>query len=51
MKLFKSLISLAMILFVLWGAISYVDIVADNMKPNPEHYDWNMFVLFTESDK
>lgn len=33
------------ILFMLWFAVSWVDIIADNTMPNPTHADWNMFVI------
>ena len=38
-------------LLLLWFFISWVDIAADNCSPNPQHYDWNLFVLMTESTK
>ena len=38
-------------LLLLWFFISWVDIAADNCSPNPQHYDWNLFVLMTESAK
>lgn len=33
---------------LLWAFISWVDIVADNCKPNPQHSEYNMFVLMTK---
>jgi hypothetical protein len=34
-------------LFLLWVALSWVDIIADNLKENPEHSNINAFVLLT----
>lgn len=31
-----------------WSIISYIDIVWDNLSANPQHFDWNLFVLLTE---
>ena len=33
---------------LLWILMSWVDIVADNCKPNPQHSEYNMFVLMTK---
>ena len=33
---------------LLWAFISWCDIVADNCKPNPQHSEYNMFVLMTK---
>ena len=33
------------ILFCLWFAASWIDIVADNCEPNPVHSEYNLFVL------
>lgn len=35
------------VLFLLWFAASWVDIVADNCFPYPVHHQWNLFVLMT----
>ena len=34
-----------------WVFISWIDIAADNMKPNPEHADWNVFVILSDEFK
>ena len=31
--------------FVLWGVLSFADIVADNTHANAEHSDWNLFTV------
>lgn len=33
---------------LLWAFISWCDIVADNCKPNPQHSEYNLFVLMTK---
>lgn len=39
------------VLFGAWAISSYIDIVADNHSPNPQHSDYNMFVMFVEKNK
>lgn len=34
--------------FLLWGILSWADIVADNCEPNPQHSKYNLFVLMTK---
>lgn len=34
---------------ILWFVASWFDIIADNTKPNPQHYDWNFFVVAYEN--
>ena len=52
MKFFLNLIKYVYITlsiaFILWGFVSWCDIIADNTEPNPQHYDWNLFVMMTE---
>lgn len=31
-----------------WMLISWIDIIADNCRPNPSHYDWNFFIVMME---
>ena len=31
-----------------WAIISWGDIVADNCEPNPQHSEYNLFVLMTK---
>ena len=33
------------ILFLLWVALSYIDVIVDNCSTNPHHSDFNFFVL------
>ena len=33
---------------LLWFAISWVEVISKNLTPNPQYFDWNMFVLLTE---
>ena len=35
------------LLFILWVGISWVDVISDNLDPNPQHSEYNFFVLFT----
>jgi hypothetical protein len=45
MKVLKISYCAIMILFIMWFAVSWVDIVADNCSMNPVHYQWNMFLV------
>ena len=36
------------VVFMLWLAVSWVDIVADNCQPFPDHSQYNAFVVLTE---
>lgn len=33
------------VLFIAWFLISWIDIAVDNVSSNPEHYDWNLFIV------
>jgi hypothetical protein len=35
--------------FILWVGISWIDVIADNLEPEPKHSEYNFFVLLTES--
>ena len=43
-KLFSNLISLIMIVALLWGFISYCEIIIKNVNPNPTYSSWNIIV-------
>lgn len=47
MKVLKISFYTVMILFVLWFATSWFDVVADNCFANSVHHQWNLFVLMT----
>ena len=36
------------VVFLLWGCLSWCDIIADNCDPNPTHSQYNLFVVMTE---
>ena len=36
------------VLFVAWVLFSWLDIIADNIAPNPVHWQYNFFVLFVD---
>lgn len=46
----KSTICAIFVLLAIWSVFSWVDIVADNTQPNPQHSKYNLFVLMA-SDK
>lgn len=33
---------------LLWAVLSWADIVEDNCEPNPQHSEYNLFVLMTK---
>ena len=35
-------------LFLLWFAFSWFDVITDNMSENPQHSQYNAFVMFSE---
>ncbi len=41
----KHMFILSCILFVIWVAISYGEVVYRNLDPNPEYFSWNIFQL------
>jgi hypothetical protein len=48
-KFITGLMCALSILFCLWFAASWIDIVADNCEPNPVHSEYNLFVLALEN--
>lgn len=44
-KFFWGLYCSAGVLLVLWAIVSWFDIIADNIAPNPQHWDFNLFLL------
>lgn len=42
--LIRNLFVVACILFLIWVAASYGEIVLKNLSPGPEYSDWNLFV-------
>lgn len=36
------------IAILFWVFASWVDIIADNTQPNPQHSEYNMFVMMVE---
>lgn len=50
-KIIKVAAMLVSVGFIAWFVLSWVDIVADNCKPNPHHSKYNMFVvMFSDKD-
>ena len=45
MKVLKISYFAVMVLFMVWFAVSWVDIVADNCSMNAVHHAWNLFTL------
>ena len=51
MKILRTLgiiVYIGLLLLGAWGIVSYIDIVLDNLSANPQHFDWNLFVLFND---
>lgn len=47
-KMIERVFCVAMVCMMVWFVASWIDIVADNTKPNPYHHDWNAFCLFSD---
>lgn len=47
MKVLKGIATTIFFAVMIWVAASYIDIVADNTRPNPVHHPYNAFVLLT----
>ena len=45
MKIAKNIYFTVSILFLLWVFASYLDIIADNITPDPQHSIYNFFVI------
>lgn len=48
MKIAKYLFMIICVAIIIWVFASWIDIVADNMSPNPVHSVYNFFVLMME---
>lgn len=48
MKTLKYIGGGLMAVLLIWMLVSWADIVADNNYPNPQHSEYNMFVLMTK---
>ena len=47
MKTYEKIIYTGGFVFTAWFLLSLVNVVINNVNPNPTYYTWNMFVLFT----
>ena len=50
MKTITTIIYTISILFCIWFAASWIDIVSDNCNLNPVHSEYNLFVMMTENN-
>ena len=50
-KFFESMAKAIIVLFAFWVLASWVDVMADNSQPNPEHHKWNVFTVFAFNDE
>jgi len=44
-KVILAIVLVAITLYAAWFAASWIDIVADNDSANPQHSEYNLFVL------
>ena len=47
-KLFTNALCVLSALFLLWIAVSFIEVNAKNTKPNPDYWDYNFFIVMTE---
>lgn len=50
-KAIKVLLGVCYAVVIAWLIASWVDIVADNCEPNPQHSKYNAFVLMTQQEE
>ena len=48
-KIIEMLITFLSIMFILWFAASYIDVIAHNLDENPTYKIWNLFRILTEN--
>lgn len=48
MKIAERIYYIVLMLFFLWVFLSFCDIIADNITPNPTHSIYNFFVVITK---
>lgn len=44
-------VSIISIAFLIWLGASWLDVIADNTRPDPQHSDLNIFVMISEVGK
>lgn len=44
-KVFSNLLFGAVVFFVIWGLISWINIISQNSMPNPQYMNFNLFTL------
>lgn len=47
-KAVEFILKTLLVLVLIWVVVSWFDIVGDNNMPNPEHWEYNLFVLLTQ---
>lgn len=45
LKFLEKALLIVSCMLILWGFLSWCDIVADNCSPNPQHSEYNLFVI------
>lgn len=40
------LMSYLCVVIILWGLLSYGEILCKNVRPNPQYSDWNLITIF-----
>lgn len=50
-KFIEKFVAVLSALFILWLFLSWAEVVAKNMKPNPTYSEYNAFVLFVENSE
>ena len=38
-------------IIILWLFVSFIEVNAKNLEPNPQYNNWNAFVLLTENER
>ena len=47
-QLVKKIATIITILFIVWFTVSYGEVLAKNVRPNPQYNKWNFFIYTQE---
>lgn len=48
-KIMSLVVDTIIIGMLVWGAMSYMEIISKNVRPNPEYSNYNLFIKMTKT--
>lgn len=48
-KILSNILTIISVIFILWFALSYIEIISKNLSKNPQYSFWNIFELLVNS--